>query len=247
MLADKWDKNTPLTLLFDELGATPHEQDHVLKSRRPDGNDEPAAVGELGLERLRNCRRSRGHEDPVVRCPVGIPVRAVSDHDADVRNRRARRAWRARGRQASDDARSSPPTAPVWREWRPDSPIRFRPRARDRSGQVRARRSSIPPCKAARSSGLRRSAAAGRRTHREQPLPARTGAAAPLASPRARAHRSRRGWRSAWPPSVPVRQEDPSTSAYNPSRCRSPSNLFRKTSAHSQSGRTYRQRLGCVP
>ncbi len=53
--------------------------------------------------------------------------------------------------------------------------------------------SSRPPCRVARSSGPRRSAAADPRTPRARPPRARTGAAAPRASPRARADRARRG------------------------------------------------------
>ena len=84
MLADKWDKNTPFPLLFGELGAAPHEQDHPLKSLRADGNDEPAAVGELRGERVWNGRLARRHDDPVV-VPRALPIRTVSDHDLDVR------------------------------------------------------------------------------------------------------------------------------------------------------------------
>ena len=51
---------------------------------RPNGNGQTSAIGELGLERIGDARRSRRDQDCVVGCAGGVSDAAVADQHVDV-------------------------------------------------------------------------------------------------------------------------------------------------------------------
>jgi hypothetical protein len=54
-----------------------------LSIARTDGDDQPPAVAELLAQRVRDCRRGRGDDDPVPRCAVRVAQAAVGLTDLD--------------------------------------------------------------------------------------------------------------------------------------------------------------------
>ncbi len=121
-------------------------QDEVLLPARPDRDHEPAAVGQLDRQRVRDARRRGRHQD-------SRPGRPVRDAGAPVADPHLHRVAVA---QLGEPLRGPPPPAPgAARRWsrgspsprarRPGNPIRSRCRARAARARDPAAGSSGPP------------------------------------------------------------------------------------------------------
>ena len=148
-----------------------------------DGRHQPAAVGQLLLQRARHLVRCGGHVDGFERGLLGQPAAAVADHDVHVLDSRGGEVVPRLLGQLRPCARCSTPRAPGEPAPPRDTRIRCRRRGPSRRRTARAPRTCARPRSAARSSAPRRSGAQCSPTRSGTRRRGRTGAAGPPQRP----------------------------------------------------------------